>query len=1738
MTVTRRRAQAGIALVMVLVLLGGLLVVALPFAFSMRHLHGSAQLELGQARARAGALAAIGAARRHLEDTHPMYDLDSPHRDDLEEIAPRALAERFEDLLPTDPRGDIRSVSVADESGRVDLTTASPYLLGNLLGGRARLTAPVAPDGTVLPVSTTEGFPPAGLLWVGREVVEYSRVREASLEECRRGFSGLGLPRSRAASHRLGEPVLDGRLLLLLRHGWSVRPGTFETFRRVEGLKDIALYGELAYTARELERARDDLTVHGVLSPAHRFVDTQPVLGTQTDLDGHVGLLVRDGSGYGAGTVVEIETGAGRREWGLSLGAIDRGDGWHVSLLEDPALRHGGGGSVLRRLRRVPVNVNTCSQRVLVALLEGVGPAPVRDVLTAREAALVAPILVALAQDGTRIEADDVQRRLRAEHGPGALSSADVRVATAIASGPRAAAEMGVELPELLAGARGALDVAALGAEALAELLSGAVDVRPVAPVGPAAAAELARRVREAGPGSHETLRGVLDEAVSEGVCSPEQRDALLRNALDAGDAAISGGTAPFAYASAGLFTIEAAASHNLPNGRERARAFARQTLSVAPPSHTLRELSTQRGLERGVVLGEGWTSGPRLLRSGPGRAPVATTPQAPRVLLDPAEALNLASRPARRAHALVSGRPGPAGPQSGAWLAPATVRSALPDTIHFDEGVQGFTARGPRGLSFADASLDLRPEAIRPSLFRSDGLLQPFGFELWFEVEDVTARTVLFDAGADALEDRVLLMLDDGELVLRVADTGIPDFEAVVPEGRLPPAGEIRYAFDDGLALQPDTPYHVFAYVGGARDTSLMLFVDGVPRGRRSFTTYLVEDVPAAGSVAAGEQGTEIALRVGSTAGFPRTGALRVGREVMEYVDVTDDAFLVRSAEGVDPFGGRGRRTTRAAEHPAGELVELLGYTRPVFSERVATGRGTLGSLLGAFDLAEVDPGPLEETIEIELDFGTVDPNAPPGSATTFTVGTGLLPTTVDVPLLGLGGDPIEEGVFQETGGYALLFCDYGGLLEADVSNPDGGPFTLAFPNRTSTGDPIGGAELIRYEGFDGSMLTGCTRGAAAVSGSLLDRMPQDEVVPNAEPFGEPRAFITTFDPALPDLVTPVTLPEAHRVLVVPLSVGVGVGIDADDWLPEPSRGPGEGVGAPRVQIDLDFAEGADATEWVAYDSIFDAFFVRDDSERVLDTMRLLEEEGYWVADPREEVDLDAVDEELRFRGRDGTSDGEHAGGAQVLPVHVLGGHGTQYLTSRDVLGGAPGRRDAITFVSPDDGTKEWHRINWADVSADGWGSAYALIGLRDAVEGEFVRTEREGLETPIGDGSRRTEALVSSSSEARTALERLNRDARQITRVVKAPSGELPSVAPPAVHLGRDHTGLASPGVARIDELRFHAPRVAGPMGPATARLRLVEELEFEETRRLRLDVDGIVTPFGARESTLLGEDALEVLSELPQAGGLLLVGEEIVGFAGLDPTDTGHVFITERGMYGTRQAYHGPQEAVVPLAFWPASPLASRLGEDAAALPVADAAGFPAGGGLLLVGGELVEYTSVAGGALRMPVAAGTRGRGLLRGRFGTTPGSHPAGTMVRWMPARHRDRALLGQGGPWSQPARARVTALGAVFTEVGWSVSLPDPRVGLAWRAVLDGRHNPHEDATLREGLFAFAAPGAQTGTLRAAGDVLDLYAFATWAPGAFDPEGYAAQGWKQAPRVHAVVVGHAQPHVVLEHEEW
>ena len=123
-------------------------------------------------------------------------------------------------------------------------------------------------------------------------------------------------------------------------------------------------------------------------------------------------------------------------------------------------------------------------------------------------------------------------------------------------------------------------------------------------------------------------------------------------------------------------------------------------------------------------------------------------------------------------------------------------------------------------------------------------------------------------------------------------------------------------------------------------------------------------------------------------------------------------------------------------------------------------------------------------------------------------------------------------------------------------------------------------------------------------------------------------------------------------------------------------------------------------------------------------------------------------------------------------------------------------------------------------------------------------------------------------------------------------------------------------------------------------------------------------------------------------------------------------------ERGVLGTEARVHteGAHGRMVP--HWPVSYLDGRVNRDASSIPLIHARRWwPREGCVRLVGGEsveLVHYSRRTEKDLILPEALDRderiRGRGLLRGRFGTDIIDHDSEEIVLWQPFRYWDRYM--------------------------------------------------------------------------------------------------------------------------------
>ncbi|MFG0316914.1 MAG: hypothetical protein ACF8XB_06555, partial [Planctomycetota bacterium JB042] len=1513
-----------------------------------------------------------------------------------------------------------------------------------------------------------------------------------------------------ATTHASGEAVIDYRVLVATVYPYEAAPPGWTAFPTVRALKDVARFGEVSFSADEIDGVEGELTVHGEVPSATGFVGAARVV-TPIDADVKVPQLVVAGArNLGPGTVVRLSA-EDRREYNLVVSVGEAADDTFLVTLQEPCeFSYAADEAILEGLARAPVNVNTCSRRVLEALLTGIRLKDSSDGVDPKEAAAVADALIA---------------------------------------------------------------------------------ARPL-------------------EGERE-LSGVLAGVARAGTITEENRRALLLNAQNAMDARLLSGTAPFAYRSAGVFRLDAAASENLPAGREAARRFARQIGRSVPPGPNVALFDSQVEFERQRRLtrtGKHWTTGP--------------------VHLDGGDAAN---EPSLRTEAYATaGRypaAGDAEPPAWAGLAPVRQEGRRDDTawmpdpeapieriLHFDgapEDPQALRSDDHSGWNYgADGPLALDVESDLVALLDERGYVRPFEVELWWHPSEETGEgiTYLFDSG-DTEDDkysditnRVLLFVDGTELILRVCDASVPDpigerfpgFDAREAGDWPQQFAEIRYAFDDGLPFEADVPYHVRAYVSGNKPSDLALFVDNVPRGRRAFQTRLAEDIGppanagAFASIPGYTAGSSEKIKVEDATLFPPFGVVRIDQELIEYTDRTDDELIVSRVTG-DAFGGRARRGSRGDRHLESEAVELFGYPGIVVSRRVPTGNVGLLNAMSAYGVAMVDPEAQEASNPIETTFEGG------GETLDVEIGKGVDESVVTLPLVTVanpnsplgasasagGGD--LSSMFDRNGGFALIVSSpfpppsTGGARTLSIGALEA-ELTTARVGRTPNGSLIGLGELIYYQGFDGTTLNGIRR--APTSGSSTQWVPENHS--NLVNHGNQN---TQSDLDATAVASHVHIADWQQqfvgnghggkqpIFVIPISVRPGVtAVQLEERYPVPEL-RGTRTLPEMVQIGTGFlgTVAGGGTEWVRYDVMGEGCLVRDEPTRIrraIDMMALDVTVKYTLDNinqfPSGEDLAAAVNFEsiagtqeqqgqietdaglapsrldggmLAFRGVLGTETKAHPAGAIVLPV---------VRTLRDtVRGGRPGARDYVTLIDPQSRSREEQRINYAycETDVEVWGGYACHFAFDTGVEGAY-EANFEDLLSAVDP---------SSGGAAMAALANQNVQSRDLTRILKFPSGELPTRVGEQIFLGGDLRGERSPVGGSLDEVEWFNPQTPSEVLPRHARFVLSRDDEFDETlflsrRTLRYN------------AWLSGDAVIEAIdppSNLPEDGFLILIDDELIGISDMILEDQDseaelRVAVGGRGMLGTPLQFHPRLSSVREMTFLRVSLLERSVSERASRLELADASDFPARG-YVLVGQEIVGYSRKEGNTLVMPdwIDPDDRQRtGLFRGRFGTTPLRHDDGVLVFHFPTRTEDRWHPRADAPELAYFGLLHQATGAFYRSLLWHADGGSPLCDLVVQARVGGRGAFTDDVAGAADLFQFELPGGdqRPNLIGRQGDSLELRVFTRYKPGAFDPtpldptrrggDRGGANDWKRAPRMSLLGVDWIGGPARLEYEEW
>ena len=390
------RRPHGVAIIMVIAILAGLMALAAPFVFSMIQQSRAARSDIHAMRAREGALAAVahGVAQLYTTLRFDPKD-DSPEVTTLQDLKipmefPAATTE-FNNLNLDlqNPSGSLWAVRVEDEQGKLNINSAMPALIGNLLGSAVTTDKAVSGD-TSLTVDDTSMFAGAGsgdpqqrikgTVCIEGETVRYTDAHGTKIT--------LADPLQKG--HSSGALVYDGRAQLIADYPYKAGGRRFSSIYEVK-----MACGQTGMAPDEFARLERLITVHSGLdgpewghfplptpqgAGASTSVNPQgggalgrfpvpPSNSTQADSGIGPGTLLRDPQSQAFGRISRISK---RPDGTLNL-EFASGSGINISGQQNGLANAGGqaSGAYVEPLQLHPININTAPRDVIAACFKG-----------------------------------------------------------------------------------------------------------------------------------------------------------------------------------------------------------------------------------------------------------------------------------------------------------------------------------------------------------------------------------------------------------------------------------------------------------------------------------------------------------------------------------------------------------------------------------------------------------------------------------------------------------------------------------------------------------------------------------------------------------------------------------------------------------------------------------------------------------------------------------------------------------------------------------------------------------------------------------------------------------------------------------------------------------------------------------------------------------------------------------------------------------------------------------------------------------------------------------------------------------------------------------------------------------------------------------------------------------------------------------------------------------------------
>lgn len=971
------RSKKGMAVIMVVLVITGLLVVAAPFFVSMNLEHKASRNYAWKARARHVAEGALRHAVSTLYATHE--DTERLTVADPAGIGPQdyddesELAVRFDNINVygnvnfIDSRNAIWEARVEDENGKINVNTAPPQLISNLLGVTV-LTSDAAYEDTRLFVEDTTPFwtdrdPRTidGFVRIGREYVAYCDKDAESLKGCMRGLFFT------PAEHNAGALLCDGRGWKIAEHRALANPGSFTLFDTPEAVRDVVMW------------TRFDLVTE-ILRFHRLYLDRLKEFGIdERDLEA----LGIDPDDLEPPEYEEPEPTESQRKAASEISAAGLDPDLIKKFFGNRGMEH-----IARRLERMPKehlsavkeyykkieSVIKAREKERKEMLERYLPTAVANLRTAIDQMKMLISFETVPADKyseirdfittTSWRPSDWTRRTQLRREIPHLSTRNdenwrtvnvdytdwfnpgttVRILSPSAvqygvteswgrGGLLLSADIQHNIQFLVedtwvwAAYRHPVNVNTASKQVLKAVFTGLAlqnnayrnsSSARIAGGGhgdivtPAEADSLVEYFRQRGAPlqSYEDLDLVLEGAVALGIISDRDRLAIMVNAINPNDPSLRCSTTGLIFKTHNIYSITATGIVSTPAGEEIASHRIRQVVEVSPPRTLKMVIDTQEDLSAGIVSGGNWDQPEDVAFAGREQNKLVTLPN------------DLT----------------PAG--SGTFRFPAvdhtpevcnmrikTFRMKDPPGAiymrHYDD-----TLDGTDDSTFTVSSSEILPATGgQPGASPTGGMthhdFQPGQFQMWFKPYGAGPR-YFFDAGELEYTNRVSFYFDGSEFVLQVSD-GTLDPEAQTLRGA-PPS-----------MIQEQTWYHVAASWRGVRYGDLAIFVDGQSVGRYENYTTLSTAL----------DNVTYRIPVDDASFIPVGAVVIMDNEVVEVIGKSGNTIEVNHVPdppgpgdpplppGTQPPEKRtAARGTTPSPHPAGTVVTIFGYSNPLNEE------------------------------------------------------------------------------------------------------------------------------------------------------------------------------------------------------------------------------------------------------------------------------------------------------------------------------------------------------------------------------------------------------------------------------------------------------------------------------------------------------------------------------------------------------------------------------------------------------------------------------------------------------------------------------------------------------------------------------------------------------------------------------------------------------------------------------------